>query len=434
MKIWRLKRGGDRRLRQGHPWVFASELAHSAKEIEPGGLVQLHDDKDHFLAFGYGHPTSQICFRKLSGNAKEKDVGSVEFFVRRLARARALRALSGWTAFSHRWLFGEGDGVPGLIVDLFKRGESSGSAGATSSSGADRGSSGWIAVVQASTAGADRMLPQVFEALKAFEQELGGNSAPLTIIEAPSSRSRAIEGLAITEKRIISGPPVAREQLLLRDGVKMSADMIGGQKTGFFLDQQWNVGLLKGLLPTQVAASEGRPLRILDICCYVGQWGTHLAQAAGGKAEVVLLDTSEAALEMATANVGAYASKVTAICTDVMQSLGAQQPESFDVVVCDPPAFVKKRADLEAGLRAYVKLNREALRLVRPGGLLLSSSCSGLVKSADFNKALGEACGKAGRAFQQILNGGHAPDHPVRPDFPEGEYLKAVIGRVDYPV
>jgi 23S rRNA (cytosine1962-C5)-methyltransferase len=430
MTVWRLKKGADRRLRQGHPWAFASELAHSAKEIAPGEPVELRDAADNFIAFGYGHPSSQIAFRKLSSRSRETDVLSVDFFVRRLRTAREVRAAAGWCEFSHRWLYAEADGVPGLIIDAFLVGVRE-----------------WMVVVQASTAGADRALPAVFEALAAFESEFGR----MTVIEAPSSRARVLEGLAVGEKRVVKGDAesLADVPITLMDGLSLHCDLLHGQKTGFFLDQQWNASLLKRVLRSSFGGAAGAgtgagagargagPVRVLDICCYVGQWAAHSAQAlrsVGAAAEVSLLDTSSAALGFAERNVRALGVEhVTAIEGDAMEALSGLEAASFDVVICDPPAFVKKKADLENGLRAYTKLNREALKLVKPGGVFVASSCSGLVKQADFSRVLLDSSMKAGRTFKQLLAGGHGPDHPVRPEFPEGEYLKCVIGRPDTP-
>ena len=420
MITWRLKRGGDRRVRQGHPWVFAGELASSARELRAGELVELRDDRDHFVAYGYGHPTAAICFRKLSSRQKESDVMSVDFFRRRLAAARELRRAGGWTEFSHRWLFAEADGVPGLIIDAFKVED------------------GWIVVTQASTAGADLALPRVFAALETFRAELGGT---LTLIEAPSSRARVVEGLAVGEKRVVSslGPnrdvaELSDVTLELVDGLRLRADLLRGQKTGFFLDQQWNATLMKTLLRRQFAGQAS--VRVLDVCSYVGQWSAHAARAlraVAAEVHVTVVDVSAAALDFAEVNVRANgATEVTRVEGDVLKDLGAVAGE-YDVVICDPPAFVKKKADLEPGLRAYVKLNRDALKLTKPGGLFVASSCSGLVKSADYQKVMAEASQKAGRVFKQIQTGGHAPDHPTRPEFPEGEYLKCFFGRVDYP-
>lgn len=416
MKTWRLKKGADRRIRQGHPWVFASELAGSAKEIVAGDLIELRDGADKFLAYGYGHPSSQIAFRKLSSRSKETDVFTKDFFVRRLRQARDHRLHSGWARFSHRWLYAEGDGVPGLIADAFLT-----------------ESQGWVVVAQASTAGAERAMGAFFEALAEFEQEMGLLSA----VEAPSSQSRLLEGLSVGEKRLMFGgvQELEKATILLSGGLKMHCDLLKGQKTGFFLDQQWNAQLMNSALRAQYSRREGT-VRILDICCYVGQWSAHAAKTladVGVRSEVTLVDVSEAALNLAEGNLRALSSGIEVVCADALDALSNLAPESFDVVICDPPAFVKKKADLENGSRAYVKLNRDAMKLVKPGGILVAASCSGLVKNADWDQILLEASQKAGRMFRLIHRGGHAPDHPTRPEFPEGEYLKCVIGRIEYP-
>jgi 23S rRNA (cytosine1962-C5)-methyltransferase len=416
VKIWRLKKGGDRRIRQGHPWVFSSELAHSQKEVLPGDIVELRDARDHFVAFGYAHPSSQICFRKLTSRSKETDLFSEEFLVRRLRSARDHRRAAGWTEFSHRWFYAEADGVPGLIVDAFLTEAKS-----------------WLVVVQSSTAGVERALPQVYRALESFVGELGS----MTLIEAPSSRARLLEGLPVGERRVIRGEADGLENLELcfADGVRLICDLLDGQKTGFFLDQQWNASLLKPFLRASFKDFE-RPVWVLDICCYVGQWAAHSVQAlteSGCHAEVTLLDVSEKALNLAERNLRARSARPELIQADALTTLAsfAEIGRSFDVIICDPPAFIKKKADKDAGLRAYVKMNRDALKLLRPGGLYVASSCSGLVSGEDWRVVLAESAQKAGRVFRRLAMGGHGPDHPVRPEFPEGEYLKCLIGRVD---
>lgn len=416
MKTWRLKKGADRRVRQGHPWVFSGEVSHSTKEILPGELIELRDAADRFLAYGYGHPSAPICFRKLSSRMKETDVFTSEYFERRLRQAREHRRQAGWTQFSHRWLYAEADGVPGLIVDAFLT-----------------ESQGWVVVVQASTAGAERALPELFTALEKFEHEFG----LMSVVEAPTSKSRSAEGLKVGPKRLVRGEVVGLESIsiALVEGLRLTCDLQNGQKTGFFLDQQWNTRLLRELIRRQYSKRE-EPVRVLDICCYVGQWAAQAARALReeeSEASVTLLDVSDEALKLASANLRGLAEKVEVVTGDALEKLETLEQESFDIVICDPPAFVKKKADLEAGLRAYVKLNREALRRVRPGGLLVASSCSGQVRASDWRQVLADASGKAGRMFRQLAVGGHGPDHPIRPEFPEGEYLKCVIGRVDYP-
>ena len=412
MKTWRLKKGGDRRLRQGHPWVFASELAHSAKEISPGEIVELRDFQDHFLAYGYAHPSSQICFRKISSRSQAEHLFDESYFVERLTSARAHRRMAGWADFSHRWLFAESDGVPGLIVDAFLT------------------ERGWVVVVQASTAGAEKALPNVFKALKAFEKEMPS----MTLIEAANSKTRKLEGLNVGEKKVISGSAsgLDKVRIVLNGGVRLSVDLLNGQKTGFFLDQQWNAQLMRRILERR--DRESGPTRVLDLCCYVGQWAahaTHELKTNGFDVDVTLLDASAAALRLADENVRALGATVHAIEADVLKTLSTLEPESFDVVICDPPAFVKKKADLELGMKAYVKLNRDALKTLKNGGLFVTCSCSGLVHEIEWNDILSEAALKSGRTLRQLAQGGHGPDHPVRPDFPEGRYLKCSIFRSD---
>ena len=223
-------------------------------------------------------------------------------------------------------------------------------------------------------------------------------------------------------------------RIWLRDDLLLRADLLKGQKTGFFLDQQWNVKLLRDLMPT---ANLSGSLKVLDICCYVGQWSAHVAQMGqrlGKPVEVTLVDSSAQALALAERNVREQGAHAVAVEADALKGLGDLKPDSFDIVICDPPAFVKKKADLEPGLRAYVKLNRDALRTLKKGGLYVAASCSGLVRSGDWSRVLAESSLKAGRSLKQIALGGHGPDHPVRPEFPEGEYLKCVIGRADTPI
>ena len=416
MKIWRLKKGGDRRIRAGHPWVFTGELNHSAKEVSPGEVVELHDVSDNFLAYGYAHPSAQICFRKLSSRSKEKDVLSVDFFMRRLQQATEHRRAAGWTDFSHRWMFAEADGVPGLVIDHYRTVDQ-----------------GWIAVVQASTAGIDKVLPNVFAALEERTPERGG----LTVVESPSSKARVAEGLTTAEKRVVFGSSrdVYDADFTFVGDVRLRVDLMHGQKTGFFLDQQWNVELLKRGLKNLVKRPANK-VKILDICCYVGQWGTHAAATLmdeGRVAETTLVDSSESALSFAKHNVSRFSSEVEVVHGDALKVLSDMPAESYDVVICDPPAFVKKKADLESGLRAYTKLNRDALRLLKPGGLFVASSCSGSVRREDWRQVLSEAALKSGRTVRRLFTGGHGPDHPVRPEFPEGEYLKCEVATAGPP-
>jgi 23S rRNA (cytosine1962-C5)-methyltransferase len=209
--------------------------------------------------------------------------------------------------------------------------------------------------------------------------------------------------------------------------VALDVNLEEGQKTGFYLDQSANTQLLVQLLKR----SRQEALRVLDLCSYVGQWSVQIAAAfEAGKVDVTLVDASAAALELAVKNVERYGAKAKGIKADVIGGLGAFEPNSFDVVIADPPALIKGRKALGPGKHAYLQLNTDALKLVKPGGWIASCSCSNLLEEGEFVQTLGKAARRAGKNVQWIARGGHASDHPVLAEFPEGHYLKCWIGRV----
>jgi 23S rRNA (cytosine1962-C5)-methyltransferase len=257
------------------------------------------------------------------------------------------------------------------------------------------------------------------------------------VVEASTSSQRKTEGLAPVSRQVLGASEESLRDVMIRlkhrrETIAMHANFSSGQKTGFFLDQQANVQLLLELIEARVR--EQGKVRVLDLCCYVGQWSAQIAKLAAGlnaKADVHLVDTSDEALKLAEQNVSALGATVQTFCLDVMEEWPLN--ETYDVVICDPPAFVKKKADLSKALSGYVKLNREAIKRVAPKGILVTCSCSGAVREDDFAQAVHAAKTKAGRSIQWLAHGGHAPDHPILFDFPEGQYLKCWIGQVDYP-
>ena len=237
---------------------------------------------------------------------------------------------------------------------------------------------------------------------------------------------------ALAPARLILQPAWAGAAAL-----EIQADLISGQKTGFFLDQRANIQLAAGLVRSQVAARgaspfRARPFRILDLCCYVGQWASQLAaavSASGVEVEATLVDSSVKALELAGANARAQGASVILEKRDVLETLRALPERHYDAVICDPPAFVKKKKDLPAGLAAYAKLNREAMRRLAPDGCFVSCSCSGLLSDDDFRSALARAAaGNADLDLRFVARGAHAGDHPQLPQFSQGSYLKCWIG------
>jgi 23S rRNA (cytosine1962-C5)-methyltransferase len=422
MIVWRLNKGSDRKFRQGTPWVFSNELSHSPKGIQPGELVDLQDASGAFLGRGYGHPNSLISFRTLTTDSSRTiDAG---FLYDRLASASHLRRIAGVGDYSHRLCFAEGDFLPGLVIDryfLHPKGQ--------------------VFVVQSSTAGMDKLLPLVADAIeKLVRGEDRVSWADTSIVIANDSKSRLMEGIEVEPKRVLKAAPgfePENAKLLIQPALAglepavFTADMIGGQKTGFFLDQRSNVKLVAALLPELL--KEKREIRVLDLFCYVGQWGTqlsHVATSLGRKAHVTCVDASTKALGFAVKNVEAHGGAATAEAMDVLEALGRIEREKYDVVICDPPAFIKKKKDIPTGTQAYVKVNREAMRKVARGGIFASCSCSGLLAEEEFRGVLaraGAASDRGAMELRWLARGSHGPDHPQRPEFPQGTYLKSWI-------
>jgi 23S rRNA (cytosine1962-C5)-methyltransferase len=204
-------------------------------------------------------------------------------------------------------------------------------------------------------------------------------------------------------------------------------DLVDGQKTGFFLDQSENIRMAATRIFPQ---AWGKKIRILDLCCYVGQWSTHLVKRyrdAGIEVEVVAFDASAKALELAKKNIG---DRCTTVQGDVLKDLTQFADQSFDLVISDPPALIKGRKDIPAGIHAYLQLNTQVFRIVRKGGAVVCCSCSALLEEGEFQKALSKAARRNQRTVRWIGRGAQAADHPMLAEFPEGQYLKAWVGVV----
>jgi len=432
MTIWHLKKGSEKKIRFGHPWVFSNELAQSPKGIRPGELIELRDFSGAFLACGYGHPNSLISFRTLSTRQEPEIDGG--FFLSRLKAAARVREIAGLDKESHRLCFAEGDRLPGLVIDRFVL--------------ANR--VGQVFVVQSSTAGMDLLTPRVLEALEDLvKHEARVSWQNTVVIAANDSKARLLDGLLAEPKKIIQAAAnfkAEKAKILVQapspdmQALTFTADLLGGQKTGFFLDQRLNVQMtarfVKQILLNEQLAGK-REIRILDLCCYIGQWGTQLANLAthyGRSAHVTLVDASAQALEIAAENVKAHGGVADHRKLDVLgqgeDGLDGLERRSYDVVICDPPAFIKKKKDLPAGAQAYYKMNREAIRKTAANGVYVSCSCSGLFGEEEFRTMLSRVMQSYDGDIRWLVRGGHSPDHIQRPEFPQGTYLKSWIGAV----
>lgn len=385
--VLRLAAGQGRRLRAGSPWVFSNELKMlpEYRQMEPGGLVRLEAEDAPRLGTFMFNPHSLIAARLL-----DRDPAAVidaAWMLGRVQAAADLRAKVCDTRF-HRLVHAEADRLPGLIVDRYDD----------------------VVVLQANTAGMDRLTPLIVQALAAI--------LPLRAVVARNdAAARKHEGLPETVA-LLHGEDA--RAVVEEGGVRFSVDPLGGQKTGWFFDQRPNRDRMAAL-------ADGA--RVLDVCCHVGAFG--LRCAAAGAARVTLVDASAPALAHAqqTVEENGFSDRVATRREDAFEALAALAAagERFDIVICDPPAFAKSRKDAEAGLRAYGRLARLAAAVVAPGGFLFLASCSHHAALDAWAAQNAHGLFRARRDGRLLFTGGAGPDHPVHPHLPETAYLKAQL-------
>jgi 23S rRNA (cytosine1962-C5)-methyltransferase len=424
--VWRLRQGADRRIRAGHPWIFSNELSASPKGHPPGEPVVLLDFKGSFLASGYGNPHSLIAFRALSFDSRDQDTCTEEFLTQRLLKTWWQRKSLGFNS-SFRLCYGEGDFTPGLVIDRYLVHQN--------------GQRAQVLAVQMLTAGISGILKtpaKFFEELiqVAHQKEISEFSWEKTaIILRNDVNVRKLEGMETQAPQVVkevAGFDFTKVDIEINNQVLMETDLVEGQKTGFFLDQAYNISLVCDRLSKM--EFEGETIKVLDLCCYVGQWSTQITRvlkARGYKVEVTAVDVSAKALQFAKSNIERQgASMVNVRELDVLKDLGSLPERYFDIVIADPPAFIKAKKDVPTGRHAYLKLNTSAFKLVRKGGLVVSCSCSGLFEESEMMETLRKALQRGEIEARCILHGGHSPDHPVLLSFSEGFYLKMFVHHV----
>ena len=374
----RLERALEGALASGHPWVYRNHLP--AHRLQTGDWVRLVAGRAE--AVGVYDAEGQVAVRLF---ARER-IPTAADLAARVAEALALRRrLLPPETDAYRLLFGEGDFLPGLVADRYGR----------------------YLVVKTYSAGVRRaVLPGVVKAL---------------------GRALRPRGIALRDEeglRPLYGEPPPPELTVRERGLRFVANLHAGQKTGLFLDQRENRQKVR-----ELAAGA----RVLNLFAYNG--GFSVYALAGGAAFVRSVDVSAAALRDAERNVAqnGFAERHEAVVADVFEFL-PRHDERYDLVVVDPPALARKKAQRRAALRAYARLNALALARVRPGGLLATASCTAQVSPEAFREALAEAARRAGVRARIVHEAGHAPDHPLRPEFPEGRYLKFAVLQVLEPI
>jgi 23S rRNA (cytosine1962-C5)-methyltransferase len=359
------------------------------KQFAPGSVANLIDFRGKSLGSFMVNPHALICARLISRKA-DRELSS-SLLKNRLKQALSLREQL-FDAPCYRWVYGDSDGLSGLVVDRFND----------------------VLTVQVSTAGMEAQLPVIIEHLKRLVQPRG-------ILVKNDGKMRSVEGLESYVDVVHGDVPDQVE--LIENGVRFEAPLMAGQKTGWFYDHRPNRAL---------AASYSKGKTVLDVFSYLGGWG--LTCAAAGAESVTCADVSELALEgvMHNARLNQLEDKVTTLLGDAFETLAklAEEKQRFDVVIVDPPAFIARRKDIEAGERAYQRLNDMAMKLVNHGGLLVSASCSMHLEQDRLRDMIRASARKLERHAMILAEGSQGADHPVLPAVKETRYIKAIFAQI----
>jgi len=387
-----LKKNEQRRLRAGHLWIYSNEVdTHKSPltAFEAGQQVTVRNSYGDAVGNAYVNPNALICGRLFSRDAATRL--DTPLLTERLRAALTLRE----TLFEdpyYRLAFSEGDGLPGLIVDRYDT----------------------VAVVQITTAGMERCKAGIVQALTQLIN-------PAAVVMRNDNEARAVEGLDSSVE--IAAGTLPAQVVVEENGARFEIDPLAGQKTGWFYDHRMNRARMQHYV---------RGKTVLDVFSYIGGWGVQAALA--GARQVLCVDGSDTALERLRYNAAhnQVEQNIQTQCGDAFTLLKGLHTEArrFDVIVLDPPAFIKRKKDMAAGTEAYQRLNHLALRLLNDDGVLISSSCSYHMAESTLQNTLLKAARPAGHTLQLIERGHQAPDHPMHPAMTENNYLKTLFMRV----
>jgi len=382
-----LKKNEDKRLRQGHLWVFSNEVDCQRSPLEQftaGDLVVVNDSAGKALGVAYINPNALICARLLSRKPNTK-IGE-NFFKARLTQALQLRE-RWFDKPYYRLVFGESDGLPGLVVDRF----------------------GDVLSVQITTAGMEKHKNLLVDALVELIQ-------PSAVLLKNDNSQRQIENLSLTAE--VAHGCLPDRVIIEENGARFVINVADGQKTGWFYDHRYNRARL---------ANWSTGLKVLDLFSYAGAWG--IPAALAGAAEVTCLDSPESALACAaeSAELNGVQDKMQFIRADVFEFLkqAREQNQHFDAIILDPPALIKRKKDFKAGYEAYRRLNHMALQILANNGILVSASCSHHLSRENLHEILRSTARHIDRHMVFFADGGQGADHPIHPALPETEYLKS---------
>jgi len=389
-----LNKDEERRIRSGHHWIFSNEIdvkKTPIKEMKPGAMVEIFDSRKNFLGTGYVNPLTLISVRLFT---RDRITSLAGYIKKKISEAHTMR--EQFIGGEHyRLVFGESDGLPGLVIDRY--------AG--------------VFVVQINTAGMEALKQLVMDALVILFN-------PQAIVMCNDHQVRQLEGLELYRDVVQGTLP---ECVTVKEhGLEFEIDVLKGQKTGWYYDQRENRALMNQFI-------KGRSdISVLDMFSYIGAWGINAA--AAGAESVLCVDESAPALEQLTKNAvrNNVDDKVSTHQADIFQWIKSDTftKQKFDIVVLDPPALIKRRKDAKNGKNAYRQLNEFALKIVKPGGMLITASCSHHLPADDLRTVLVQGARPLKKAIQIVAEGTQGLDHPVQAAMPETSYLKAFYVRV----
>lgn len=387
-KFFLRKKIGDR-IVNGHPWVFSNELGDCDGTYEPGDIVAVHSYNGSFIGKGYINPASQIRIRILTYN-KDEEIND-EFFINKIRETWEYRQKIGYVE-NCRLVFGESDGLPGLIIDKFND----------------------YFVLQTVALGIDKWKQAIVKAIQTI-------FTPKGIYERNDVPVRELEGLE--QIKGFLSEPFDTNIVINENGLKFNIDIENGQKTGYFLDQQDNRRAIQHIV---------KGADVLDAFCYTGTFATHAAHY--GAKSVLALDISETAVNMTKKNVALngyddICSYMNVNAFDVLKKW-VKEKKQFDVVMLDPPAFAKSRSNIEKAITGYKEINLRGMKLTKPGGFLVTSSCTNIVSPELFLQTIEMAAKDAKRKIRQVTWQTQSADHPIVWSNPTTKYLKFLIVQV----
>lgn len=391
----------ERAIRGGHPWLFEKSIREQSLDGQAGDLAVIFDRKGRFLAVGLLDPESTVRVRILQ-RGKSAPIDS-SWFAQRIRAAAAVRAplvaqTTGWETTGYRLVHGENDGLPGLVVDRYDR----------------------TLVLKIYT---PAWLPHLDEVLKALAAVQPSERVVLRLGRGCAERAQA--QWALEDGAVLAGAPLEGAVLFRENGLEFEADVVHGQKTGFFFDQRDNRARVQKL-------AKGKS--VLNLFAYTGGFSVYAGR--GGARSVLSIDSSAPALEAAARNwqrnraLYAPSARHEVLATDAFDQLErmARGGRRFGLVIVDPPAFAQEQSQVKQALRAYERLAMMSIAVVAPGGTLVMASCSSRVDAETFFGTVLRAAEKAGRPLRELERTGHALDHPI--GFREGAYLKCLFARV----